>query len=259
MDEADESTQEVKIEQKPEAGRTVQDRISQLVRQKHEAERGMTDLEAKVTAKDQELIALAAKVDALEKTRSAPQPKTGLPDPLGLATSRDPLPSPAPSVNVDAAVASAVAKALAPLVQGQEESARAQKIKFDQSVSFQEAAKDLPQVLVAGSKEETLFNEIWESHPDLHGDTQAPALIIHAIRGTLGGARDLKDQIERKTAATTPQPQAGVQRLSELPDSTTKSKEIQAKLIAKGKETPLSVEEQEILIGLQLGLISPKA
>jgi len=239
--------------EEPQGKDRVQARIDQLTRQKHDAERA-------TAAQQQRIDALTQQVSELTNAVTQSRRQTGEPaDDLSslLGTSRKPKESasPAPSPeDLAGLVQSSVQEALAPLVQEREEAAKAQELFSEQQRSFQEASQFVPEIATQGSQHQQLFDQIWNSNPELQKSPNGPGLVVSAVAGILGeSVRESKVQDSRKQAASSSAPVSPMNRLPSLPGKDASPEKAVSALSEKGAESGLNKGELAGLIGLKLG------
>lgn len=247
-------------EQQPDKG-GVQDRINQLTRQKNDHSRRAEAAEAKVGELTQQVMRLTETVGDMTTRQSAPT--TPAQDPLAtlLGTSapqaKDAPAQTSGAPDLAAMIQNAVNSAIAPMVQERQQEKETQLLAQAQLQSFEGAAQFVPDVAVEGTVAADLFQELWNSSPELQVAPNGPAFVVNAVAGILGqDARTSKVQDVKKQAATSPAPSSPLNRLASLPGQNATKESVVRDLAAKGESVGLTSNELTGLIGLKLGTAS---
>ena len=240
----------------PDSG--IQNRINQLVKQRHEAERASSSLQAENERLSEQVMAMAEKVDALSR-RATDTPRN---DPAALSGFASAPATQGFETDFEGSVERAVQKVLGPVADQMNQSQASQVLLSEQTRSFEEAAVDLPNVAVKGSKEMEMFNQIWEGAPEIQAMPQGPAFVIHAVRGLLGDPTNAtladREVEERKIAATSPAP-TGLDRLPSLGASKDAKRQEMIDILAVKAETQGWTEDEfTTYLGLKTGRLQPK-
>lgn len=233
----------------------VQKRISQLTRARRDAERGRDAAVAERNVLMEQVQSLSAKIDQL--ARPAPAPTPAQPDPVAALLGKESRPAPAPAAlqppDIASMVRSAVQEAMGPLIQEQREAVIQQRLFATQQENFHAATEFLPELLIEGSQQEKLFNQIFEASPELQGMPASPLLVANAVAGILGNSRSPKQEDARKQAASPPLPSNPLQRLRTLPNAKTKEADVVRAFQEKAASEGLEKDELMTLVGLKLG------
>ncbi|MCI0354827.1 MAG: hypothetical protein L0099_07300 [Acidobacteria bacterium] len=188
----------------------MQDRINQITRQRHDAERRAEELSGANSALSEKIQALTSQLTQL--TRTAPEAAASSAekfDSLFDGTPATPART-ASSGDLSSLVKEAVAQALAPLVKDNAERLARQDMVSRQLESFDQAAVAMPELNERTSQERVLFEQIWSKRSDLHAIEDAPILVAEMVRGLLADARrDAALGESRKIAANINVPTPG--------------------------------------------------
>jgi len=143
------------------------------------------------------------------------------------------------------------------MVQERQQEKETQLLAQAQLQSFEGAAQFVPDVAVEGTVAADLFQELWNSSPELQVAPNGPAFVVNAVAGILGqDARTSKVQDVKKQAATSPAPSSPLNRLASLPGQNATKESVVRDLAAKGESVGLTSNELTGLIGLKLGTAS---
>lgn len=251
-------------------------RINTLTRKFREEQRNNEGLAAQNDLLQSRIDALTSKIDALSQAGIAPTaPAPGKPDepindffgttqqkPLGQVQSRQsPLNDQA---FVQDLIQSTVERAMQPFVEekrlAQEQDALAQL----QRQSFEEAAEVIPGIRETGSREQQLFDQILKANPGLEMLPNAPALVINAVAGIVGGQQQATVQEQKKQVATPPAPAQHAfdmtPRIRDVPtEQVRQTEQLKGALLEKGRSSEgLTPDEDLALIGMLLNRAKAK-
>lgn len=234
--EGDSGESQVQEQAQPNA---TQQRINQITRQRHEAERAKGELQVQNEQ-------LTARIMSLEnKVASAPAAPAPVND-FGYSA-----PAPVGQVPQQANVDDLITKAVTTAMDSVRQEQSQQEFKMLQKDSFDEAAEALPNIRIPGSQEQALFDQIYASNPAFHTMENGPAIAIQLVSHALG-ASTTGDQAARKQVATSPQPGAPAQRLQGLPDQVSANSAAIDEMAGRVKDG-WSSDEFTDYIGLKLG------
>lgn len=240
---------------------TVQDRINQVTRQKHDAERQVNGLETANTALEADNQTLRSQIATLTQA-PAPVPQMPHMDPLGGAFGQT-LPqhvAPAPAAGgLDPAalsqmVATAVADAIKPVTSAISAGQRQTSLQAE----FNAAAAECPALNDPKSEVYKAWEQVWNGRPELATISGGMALSVAAAQGLVGGGPSASEIDARKTAATTVTPAGGQAVLLAQPTDVKKAGELANQLLVEGSEKGLDKEGWEALLSAKLGAMTPE-
>lgn len=218
-----------------------QERIAQLSRQVAEKDRSLE---------------LAAETEQrlLEKVQAHIDSRLGSQQPASASRDRDFFPrqsgnqAPQPE-DIQSVVKQAVQEAV-----GQLESQRLEQERLanSQRSSFGQAQKLLPGLAKEGTHETQLWNQLWQSRPDLQGLEDGPLIVAGLVNAALADARAGSSPENRTAAGIGPATLPASGPSVKTQDSRQDPKELLRALTEKGQVVGLTPQEETDMIRLKL-------
>jgi hypothetical protein len=177
---------------------SAQQRIDQLVKRSNDAERNSSQLAEENAGLTAKLASLTEKVDQLSRGTATPPTVAQTP-----AT-----PPNSEQLSIDQIVAGAVTKAFNGLVeQANQRNSEQATLLRQQDSSFDRAAATFPQLRDGTSEERKLFNQLFDSRPELATSPDGPELAAEIVKGALAGSRsETRAQDQGKAQASIQRP-----------------------------------------------------
>ncbi len=176
-------------------GSGLQSRIDKLTRARYDSERQNNQLNEQIAALSQGLMAANARIAQLTAPRPAPGSSSGLFDTVGSQ------PGITPPAFDEARIGDLMDRRLQPVVQMFQDQAQGQNLRMEQERSFNEAAREYPDLARADSEMRQVFNKLFDGSP-LKGMPDAPYQVALQSRGLLADVRrERQATVTRKTAA----------------------------------------------------------
>lgn len=187
-------------------------RIAKLVRKRHEAEEKNIALQSQLAAMTQQLAAVQGQISHLQKPTVAPTTfQKGSVDGDDIyGGSEGPGQAPA-QPDVVGVVKAAIQEAVAPLYQQIAADRQAAQTRTAHEASFAEVIEDYPDLAKPDSAMRKVFNQLYDSMPELDAVPHKPQLVATMARGLLADQRKgEQSSAARKRAAAvhTPTPAA---------------------------------------------------